>query len=339
MADFVLGYPSNFQQSASQHNNVQVPVPALYFNDAWRVNRRVTLSYGLRWEPYYAVRDLNGYNLGFRRDLYERGVRSQVYLNAPPGIVFKGDPGFPTTTADSEDNLLQFAPRLGVVWDPTGDNRQTIRAGGGLYFNASQTWHHSLLPNAPPWGNSTNAIRPGQPNATIAGCPSTPGLNDGCPVNFLDPWSATPGGDPTVGFTLMGEPKVLPPANAPFPLGGGYQSFPLDFRNTRVYQFNLSYQRQLPARVLVEVTYTGNVTRNIITGYQENPIVYIPGNCQAGQYASDRAGAVLEHDGGEPHRAANSDAAESDSGAPISAAGSPRRTMAPEGTTTASSSR
>jgi hypothetical protein len=34
----------------------------------------------------------------------------------------------------------------------------------------------------------------------------------------------------------------------------------------------------------LEATYTGNMTRNIITGYQENPIVYIPGNCQAGQY-------------------------------------------------------
>jgi hypothetical protein len=208
-----------------------------------------------------------------------------VYINAPPGIIYKGDEGFPTNGADSNDDYLQFAPRFGIVWDPTGDNRQTIRAGGGIYFNASQTWHHSIMPNAPPWGNSTNAVRPGQPNATIPGCPETPGLNDGCPVNFLNPWNATPGGDPTVNFTQMGVPKVLPPSNAPFPLGAGYSSFPNDFANTRVYQFNVSYQRQLTGRLLVEVTYTGNKTANIITGYQENPVVYIPGNCQAGEYA------------------------------------------------------
>jgi hypothetical protein len=39
-------------------------------------------------------------------------------------------------------------------------------------------------------------------------------------------------------------------------------------------------------RVLLDVTYTGNQTRNVwIPGYAENPAVYIPGNCVAGQYA------------------------------------------------------
>ena len=38
-------------------------------------------------------------------------------------------------------------------------------------------------------------------------------------------------------------------------------------------------------RVLLDVTYTGNQTRNVwIPGYAENPAVYIPGNCVAGQY-------------------------------------------------------
>ena len=54
----------------------------------------------------------------------------------------------------------------------------------------------------------------------------------------------------------------------------------------RSYQYNLSYQRQLAERVLLDVTYTGNQQRNIwIGGYAENPAVYIPGNCVAGQYA------------------------------------------------------
>jgi len=284
LADFMLGYVQTLQESMSQHTNVYVPIPAAYVNDTWRMNRRLTFSYGLRWEANYAIRDINGFNMAFRRNLFDQGFRSTVYDNAPPGILYRGDPGFPTNKTDSADHLAQFAPRLGVVWDPNGDSKQTIRAGAGLYFNAPQTWGHSIMPIVPPWGNSTNAIHPGTAGATIASCPGKPVLNDGCPVDFLAPWSATPGGDPLAGFSRMGEPKIKLARTAKFPTNATYSSFGADLENQRVYQFNVSYQRQFPGRILADVTYTGNVTKHILTGYSENPTVYIPGNCVRGQY-------------------------------------------------------
>ena len=73
---------------------------------------------------------------------------------------------------------------------------------------------------------------------------------------------------------------------SPSRLNGGYVVMPTDAKPMRSYQYNLSYQRQLMERVLLDVTYTGNQTRNVwIPGYAENPAVYIPGNCVAGQYA------------------------------------------------------
>ena len=81
-------------------------------------------------------------------------------------------------------------------------------------------------------------------------------------------------------------PSRLPPSDITFPLSGGYVSLPTKANPMRSYQYNLSYQRQLMERVLLDVTYTGNQQRNIwIGGYAENPAVYIPGNCVAGQYA------------------------------------------------------
>jgi hypothetical protein len=66
---------------------------------------------------------------------------------------------------------------------------------------------------------------------------------------------------------------------------------PVDANPMRQYQWNASYQRQLPGRMLVEVTYTGNKTDHIwVPGYEENPSVYIPGNCVAGQYGLTAAG-------------------------------------------------
>jgi hypothetical protein len=285
MADFLLGHPQNVQESMSQLNDVVVHSPALYFNDTWRVNNRLTLNYGLRWEPMFALRDQNGFNQAFRRDRFEQGLRSQVYPNAPPGMVFKGDDDFPDTGANSSDVLLQFAPRVGVVWNPSADNRQTIRAGAGLYFDAPKTWTNSIYPIQAPWGNTTNAIHPGDPQATVPCPPGWPVVNRSCPLDYVNPWSATPGGEPLAGFSLMGEKRILPGPEVEFPLNSSFYSYPRDLKNTRVYQFNASYQRQVANRTLVEVTYTGNITRNIMVTAPQNAVVYVPGNCQAGEYA------------------------------------------------------
>jgi hypothetical protein len=171
------------------------------------------------------------------------------------------------------------------VWDPRGDTTQTIRAGFGVYFDSPKLWTTARHPLNPPFGQRVTALNPGTAGATITACPPGQPTRNGCPANFLDPWSATPGGDPHLNLARQGEPVVLPGRNTRFPLNGGYVSMPLDTKPMRSYQYNLSYQRQLGARMMFDVTFTGNQQRNIwVAGYTENPAVYIPGNCQAGQY-------------------------------------------------------
>ena len=278
MADFVLGYPNSYRGGGSQINNAWEHSIGLYAADVWRASRRFTLNYGLRWEPYVSAKDANGFNTAFLRSNYDKGIRSTVYKNAPIGLVFPGDPGFPTNGSNTLDKWAQFAPRVGIVWDPKGNNQQTIRAGAGVYYDAPKLWetaHHMLNP---PFGNTVDALAP-------TSCPGKPSKN-GCPINFLDPWSSTPGGDPQAALAHQGEPVLLPATAVSFPLNGVYVSMPVDANPMRQYQWNLSYQRQMPGRVLLEVTYTGNKTEHIwIGGYEENPSVYIPGNCVAGQYA------------------------------------------------------
>ena len=279
-ADFLLGYPSRYRLGGSQINNAYVHSAGVYLNDIWRVSGRVTLNAGLRWEPFLAPKDRNGFVVGWSRENFDKGIRSTVYPNAPLGLMYKGDPGFPTNNANSNNQYNQLAPRFGIVWDPNGDSKQTIRTGFGIYYDSPKLWttaHHML--NAP-FGNTADAIVPSV-------CPGRPSRN-GCPVDFLDPWSSTPGGDPmeAAGFPRQGERINLPGGNVAFPLNGGYVVMPTDVHPMRSYQYNLSYQRQLMERVLLDVTYTGNQQRHVwIPGYAENPAVYIPGNCVAGQYA------------------------------------------------------
>ncbi len=279
LADFLLGYPSGYQLGGSQINNEYVHAVGVYANDVWRVNSRLTLNYGLRWEPFLAPRDRNGFTTGFIRENFDKGIHSVTYPNAPAGLVFAGDPGFPTNNANTNNQYKQFAPRVGFVVDPGGNGKQTIRTGFGIYYDSPKLWttaHHML--NAP-FGNTVQALRPDS-------CPGKPSRN-GCPIDFLDPWNATPGGDPlaAINYPHMGEPVRLPNSDAPFPTSGVYVSMPVDSHPMQSYQYNVSYQRQLKGGFLLDATYTGNQQRHIwIGGYAENPAVYIPGNCVKGQY-------------------------------------------------------
>ena len=60
--------------------------------------------------------------------------------------------------------------------------------------------------------------------------------------------------------------------------------------------------------MLFDVSYLGNRTNGIWLGYEENPAVYIPGNCVAGQYGLTAAGPVLEQLRREHSRAPDVDA-------------------------------
>jgi len=277
MADFLLGLPVSFSQGGSQIVAEKQHYVGVYMQDVWRVNSRVTFNYGLRWEPFIAAKDQNGFTMAFIRERFDQGIRSTVYPNAPVGLVFPGDPGFPTNGANTNNNLKQFAPRAGVIWDPSGDNAQTIRASVGHFYDSPKLWqygHHML--NAP-YGNTVTALAP-------SSCP--PPNANGCPINLSNPWANTPGGDPlaAINYPTQGSEVQLAPPTVKFPLNGDYVSMPIDSPIMQVTQWNVSYQRQFWSRMLFDVSYLGNRTSGIWLGFEENPAVYIPGNCAAGQY-------------------------------------------------------
>src|SRR5690606_29476270 len=113
-ADFLLGLPAQFRRTTS--NTIQDGTGwlyALYAQDEFRPATNLTINYGVRYELPIPFEDKNGALNAFRP-----GQQSQRFPNAPQGLVYPGDPGIPDGTYDTDKN--NFAPRLGVVWDPTG---------------------------------------------------------------------------------------------------------------------------------------------------------------------------------------------------------------------------
>jgi hypothetical protein len=136
-ADFLLGLMSSFFQSNGEIECRRHHYQGFYFDDSFRLSRRLTLNYGVRWEPYTPITDLNDRQVQFRPEEYLKGTKSARYLNAPPGLFYPGDTvgGETINKSGVTAGKKQFAPRIGVAWDVTGDGSTSVRAGYGIYYD------------------------------------------------------------------------------------------------------------------------------------------------------------------------------------------------------------
>jgi hypothetical protein len=184
---------------------------------------------------------------------FTAGTTTSKFTNAPPGLLFYGDPGIPAAYANA--SYKDFAPRFGVAWDPTGSGKSSIRASYGIFDDTPMSYNNAHFATAPPYGNTIS-------------------LND--PVGGLaDPFAGYPGGDPYPS-------PVPPPPDFVFPTEGSYVNLPLNLHHTYMQQWDLSYQYQLRGNWLLSASYVGNKTTHLWTGTEQNPAVYIPGTCGSG---------------------------------------------------------
>ena len=125
----------------------------LYAQDNWRLSPNVTLNVGLRWDPYFPAYSGPGEITHFDRARFDAGLQSTVFPNAPAGLIFTGDDGMPGKSVARRD-LWNFAPRIGVVWDPQGEGRETLRVAYGRLYDLPHLQTYTGLAQMSPWGNS-----------------------------------------------------------------------------------------------------------------------------------------------------------------------------------------
>src|SRR5690606_32114765 len=129
-ADFLLGRSSLFRRTTT--NQAQDGVGYLYAGyaqDEWRATSNLTVNAGIRYEVSQPFEDKNG-----ALNAFHPGKQSTRFPDAPEGLVYPGDPGIPDGTYATDKN--NFAPRLGMVWDPFGEGRTTVRAAWGVFYDA-----------------------------------------------------------------------------------------------------------------------------------------------------------------------------------------------------------
>lgn len=249
MADFQLGIlgASGFTYSKAQLQAYRESIPGLYIQDTYRLSSRITINAGLRWEPMLFPQDAQGRGSTFSMDAFLAGQKSQRFVNAPAGSFYLGDPG--VNKSFTNDRWKNFAPRLGLVWNPNGDGKQTLRAGGALLYDSGQVYYSERMATNPPFVDDTT--------------PSNPGP-------FNDPWRGYPGGDP---FPIP-EPA---PRDVTFPTQSAYVVLPAHLKTMYMVHWNVSYQRQFSRNWLATASYIGNKTTHLWLSRDLDYSLYIPG--------------------------------------------------------------
>ncbi|PWU06790.1 MAG: hypothetical protein C5B51_11595 [Terriglobia bacterium] len=262
LVDFMLGRPATFVQGTLYGFYSRQYYQSLYFQDSWKATSRLTVNYGVRWEPYTAVfQKYTAQDEHFEHSYFTQGLRSTVYQNSPVGVVFSGDPQYSCGNSFNCPKWDKFFPRVGVAFDPKGDGRMVIRASYGLFGDRMSMLSLSQEQFGPPYGNAV----------TLSG------------VNLTNPW-ANYGGLP--GFTAAGQDPMPTlaslqglghsAANIPFPTFGTYVSSPLtDFHPTYVNQWNIGIQRQVGQDWLLSAQYVGTSTIHFVSGVNLNPAVFL----------------------------------------------------------------
>jgi hypothetical protein len=261
-ADFLIGAPSSFIQGSPDIEHTRSKYYGVYAQDSWRARPTLTLNYGLRWEastPWYDTRNMI--------ETLIPGEQSQVFPNAPAGLVLPGDPGVPRTLAATK--YTNFAPRFGLAYSPSATNgilakilgrpgSTSIRAGYGLFYQSIQQADTEQEIGDAPYGFYYQNATPPELSSP-----------------FID---RTTGNLQPNDFPFQFPPANVsatnPDANFPWglvePISGGNYFYN---KNVLPYtqDYELSLQRQAGSATVVSLSYVGTVGRKLLTFVESNP--------------------------------------------------------------------
>jgi hypothetical protein len=243
IASALLGQIDSAVISTTNFISSQKKAWAFYFQDDWKVNRKLTLNLGMRYELWTPIGERFGRQSNFDLQTMTLYIPEGKHQDAPlPPNFATSFPNVRVSRGEVDQYLIpwdkwDFGPRIGVAYQLTG--RTVVRAGYGIFYGGEENQGGS--PNRGenlPFNSTVNLQR------TQGLVSSFIGINDpDCTACQYMPGGLT-GGFPANPFTL----------NATIQFRG----IQPNFRNPMVHKWNLMVQRELPGNMALELGYTGN---------------------------------------------------------------------------------
>jgi hypothetical protein len=256
MGDLMLGYMTQIRQSMPGLLSPVQHYVGVYAQDTWRATPRLTLNYGVRWEPFLPFRWVPSGETGgvrvynFSVDDFKAGKKSVVFPTAPAGLSYpsqsadgSGPADFPGASGITR-RLAQFAPRIGAALDPTGAGRTSIRGSYGISYELVQLNVTRVSNGTSPW-SADLLHRLG----TLA-----------------NPWEGMTGGNP-FPFDWRQTPLFLP-ASVALP-------FDPNLNTPYTHNWSLSVQQELAGRWRASASYLGNLGQRMWGTEALNPVLFL----------------------------------------------------------------
>ena len=291
-ADFLIGAPSQYNQSQLNFFYSRNKYAGGYLQDSWKIAPNLTLNYGLRYdriEPWYEK-----YN---QISTFAAGRQSVAFPGAPAGILYPTDPGIDRGIAPPGN---EFAPRIGIAYSPKGDEstffgkllggpgKTSIRAGVGMFYTSIEALTVSVAAGNAPYGTTYTSSAPPLFNNPFVSADTGQDFGQPFPV-ALAPLNVTrKNPDSNIDWSqyvpIDGIPAYLPSNKIPYS-----------------EQVMFSLERQLGNATLVSASYIGNASHHLLALVENNagnpalclslsqPRQVAPGTVTCGPFGEDTA--------------------------------------------------